>query len=584
MSTDLDNERIPKFKSIHVKNDISESAWSDLARKFARDCFRACTQDHEMCRQGETILPTRVINVGNVSDERLRLLETTGSTVGQYAALSYCWGGDQPLKTTTTNINDMISGQLRLSELPQTLADAVHVTRSLGIKYLWIDALCIIQDSSEDWERESEYMLTVYAKAHLVIAASSSSSATQGFLSHQRQHQSHHLTLPDHYGYGKPVVLGAYVRPTSYRTDPLDERAWALQEQHMATRRLIFSADELQWVCNTNIDCECGILPYRPSYQSLLLPYADDMRQAVASGGPSLQIVWRKAVCDYTDRTLTHADDKLPAFSGLASWFGARVRSQYLAGLWKDSILQDLAWTVSESSYQALPSDYRAPSFSWASVNERVDYCFQQPNLEGYWEEPESGGWDWVSSCSVSDTGSVVPGRNSFGKVTDAWITISAPMMQGRLGCMLDDLEYRIRFVSDFGAMDLNLDSAVAEFSYVDQHGEQGKSVRRRQLPQNFEEIRKGCESDNPYHLLEFTETETSVVSQASVWMLLLGRWTEGQTTDNKPSRCHYYYLLLGKSPRDLQKYERLGSHHHSTKKPVLEHESRFAIQTVTIL
>ncbi|KAK2605646.1 hypothetical protein N8I77_008470 [Diaporthe amygdali] len=294
------------------------------------------------------MLPTRVIEVGNIGDEKLRLLETQASTIGQYTALSYCWGGNQPLKTTCANINDLKAGQLLLSHLPQTLVDAVHVTRSLGIQYLWVDALCIIQDSIEDWEKEAEQMAIIYEKAYLVIAASSSSSAKQGFLGHQRQSRPYHLTLPEHYG--MPIVIGARRRPCSGfhdaydPMDPLAQRAWAFQEQHMSTRCLIFSIDELQWMCRTNTACECGAGCSSVSYP-VLPDYCDDTRQAVAMGGHTLQNLWRKAVMQYSPRKLTSPDDKLPAFSGLASIFGARMKSRYLAGLWEEDIILDLAWT-----------------------------------------------------------------------------------------------------------------------------------------------------------------------------------------------------------------------------------------------
>lgn len=528
------------------------------------------------------MLPTRVIEVGNIGDEKLRLLETQASTIGQYTALSYCWGGNQPLKTTCANINNLKAGQLLLSHLPQTLVDAVHVTRSLGIQYLWVDALCIIQDSIEDWEKEAEQMAIIYEKAYLVIAASSSSSAKQGFLGHQRQSRPYHLTLPEHYG--MPIVIGARRRPCSGfhdaydPMDPLAQRAWAFQEQHMSTRCLIFSIDELQWMCRTNTACECGAGCSSVSYP-VLPDYCDDTRQAVAIGGHTLQNLWRKAVMQYSPRKLTSPDDKLPAFSGLASIFGARMKSRYLAGLWEEDIILDLAWTRVSIPLKPtpLPKSYRAPSFSWASINDGAFY--------NSWEYKKK--WTWVSCSSVSESESVVSGRNPFGKVSDAWIKVRGPILQG---IFYSDGKTS-RFRSDDGIIDLeaDLDSAVVQFICVGQDGDQKISVRRSKSSQPCGEVQVGGygKDDELSNLVPVVPTQGdahSNLNQATVWLLHLGKWVEPEP---KSLKSRNFMLLLGSSPRDPEKYERIGtydkSYYQRGWQPLAEHD-KFTMQTITIL
>lgn len=489
-------EKTSSFGSIQVRGEISGSAWSESAQNFARDCIRTCIQDHEVCGPGESLLPTRVIEVGNVGDELLRLCETQRDTFGHYTALSYCWGSDQPLKTTSANIKDMVSGGLRLSQLPQTITDTVRITRSLGVQYLWVDALCIIQDSIEDWERESEQMSTIYEKAYVVIAASSSSSVTQGFLNHQRQQSPHYFTIPASYG-TQPTVAARANPQTGFHSsdkkkDPLAQRAWAFQEQHMSTRCLIFSADELQWVCKTNAVCECGITggPAHAYYHPLLLAYCGDMQQGEAQANDrlALQDIWRKAVSEYSCRKLTRPDDKLPAFSGLASRFGARMGFRYVAGLWEENIIQDLAWTRvswSKSTLSPLPIRYRAPSFSWASINDRICYFF------GAYHKS----WHWISYSSVSDIRSVVPGQNRFGKVIDAWITIRGPMVRGTI----DRDDGHPRFCSDDREIGLYLDEDcdLAEFSYAVQGNDDERSMRRCESSEPSKESARGARKDN---------------------------------------------------------------------------------------
>lgn len=556
---------MPALESIEVRADISSTAWSESAQKFVRDCIGRCRENHERCKLGETLLPTRVIDVGKIGDESLRLLKTQSSSVfGQYTALSYCWGSDQPLKTTSTNIKDMTTTGLRLSELPPTLVKAVHVTRSLGFQYLWIDALCIIQDSVEDLERQSEQMSTIYEKAYLVIAASSSSSATQGFLNHQREQRPYYLRTPDRYG--TQMTVATYRIPASgvhsyneINADPLDQRAWAFQEKQMATRCLIFSVDELQWVCKTSKACECGLPAAANSWHLKLQTYCDGtLHDQLVSPELALQAgyEWCPAVGDYSRRRMTRADDKLPAISGIASRFGAKMGFQYVAGLWAEDMIQGLAWKVAHPIMQPpapLPTDYRAPSFSWASINDGVVYATSPPDREGH----------WIPYCSLVDAGTKVPGQNPFGRVIDTWATIRGPVARGFI-----DLGLSI-FRSDDGQIDLRLllDSAVAEFSYTSEDNKDGRSVRR-------------CKEQ-----LKATSRTRAIVRpslrQASVWLLHLGRST--RPPHPAIAKISDFHLVLGKSPRDSQKYERIGSCEVSHEQPIPEHHSSFTTQTIIV-
>jgi hypothetical protein len=125
-------------------------------------------------------LPKRIIYVGK-SNEELRL-EDTDNTQGLYAILSYCWGESQHLlKTTLTSLEKHMRG-ISFTRLPKTIQDAVKVARGLSINYLWVDSLCIIQGSQEDWEIESAKMSEYFGNAHITIAASSASNAQAGIL------------------------------------------------------------------------------------------------------------------------------------------------------------------------------------------------------------------------------------------------------------------------------------------------------------------------------------------------------------------------------------------------------------------
>ncbi|OAL48110.1 HET-domain-containing protein [Pyrenochaeta sp. DS3sAY3a] len=144
-----------------------------------------CLSEHSCLSSGSVPLPTRVIDLDSPNLAKPRLHVPPPGSLGQYAALSYCWGSSPPFTTSSANLEERMRG-FRLSELPATIRDAVRVARALGMKYLWVDALCIIQGTDEhalaDWKRESAHMEDVYGNAHVTIVAAASRHCNAGML------------------------------------------------------------------------------------------------------------------------------------------------------------------------------------------------------------------------------------------------------------------------------------------------------------------------------------------------------------------------------------------------------------------
>jgi hypothetical protein len=147
-----------------------------------------CRSGHEACTStmsGEIItefdnpaLPSRVLDLGHKdTGYYVRLLETNREH-GQYCALSHCWGrlDKRPIVTTRCTLGDH-TRSIEFKELPKTFQDAVTVTRGIGVRYLWIDSLCIVQDDTDDWEKEAG---KIYERAILTIAASGAQDSTKG--------------------------------------------------------------------------------------------------------------------------------------------------------------------------------------------------------------------------------------------------------------------------------------------------------------------------------------------------------------------------------------------------------------------
>jgi len=178
-------------------------------------------------------MPTRVLDVGDSSTRKdgIRVFATRGAA-GKYIALSYCWGGPQQLALTTQTMTQMLK-EINLTALPQTLQDAVYITRKLGVRYLWVYALCIIQDSKEDMGHELKTMAQIYHNSSITISAASASGVHAGFLQPRQPKPSKHprfklpyRSLHDTAIQGT-VMLQEYAFSNPY-SELINHRAWAL--------------------------------------------------------------------------------------------------------------------------------------------------------------------------------------------------------------------------------------------------------------------------------------------------------------------------------------------------------------------
>ncbi|KAL9088433.1 MAG: hypothetical protein Q9165_006157 [Trypethelium subeluteriae] len=304
---------------------------------------------------------------------------------GKYACLSYCWGKSRPFVTTTSNRAQRADG-FAIDDLPATLRDAVYFTRNLGLRYLWVDALCILQDDRGDWERESANMNRVYGQSYVTLCASHAADINEGLSTQLDQAQDGPCLLKGTYD-GTESSL--WVRrelshhqfislndaaPGTWAEDryPLMERAWALQEHLLSPRVIQFATHEPVWECWEHSSCLCGRLNQsKPARSFVLRPSSSQ------EGFDELTETWKNVLRAYSSRAATDPGDKLPALSGLAHSLEDRMGSRYLAGLWDRNLVNDLLWYKPPSALKRSPyaiEEYRAPSWSWASVDGHVFY------------------------------------------------------------------------------------------------------------------------------------------------------------------------------------------------------------------
>ena len=383
-----------------------------------------------------------------------------------------------------------------MADLPKTFRDAVTITRNLGIRYLWIDSLCIIQDSEEDWIRESSRMGRIYRDAAVTIFAEVadgddggcfmprpagnvalcrtpmfdslinleiSPPFTPSFVQIKSHHSGTHSKPKQHH-------LFERIRSLNRPRTRLQQRAWVLQETILSFRSLTYDQHEVRWHCPTSIACEC--LPEGHQRQSFT---EDDL--SLVSNSPNsidpreLSKVWSDIVRQYVQRQLTFSKDKLPALAGLAAEVSQLKNSTYLAGLWQDDLRENLAWSIpplNSKPYEQLttrPITYRAPSWSWASIDGQINtvrkYVEAADGDVNYTKETRPYPIWWypttrvnnllctIVSCQTTPSSEL----NPFGEVQSGVLVLRGHLVHGQCG----PLESNRWFVDRITVYDMRL-------------------------------------------------------------------------------------------------------------------------------
>ena len=372
---------------------------SSRARMLALERIRDCVDNHDTClKPHKTRLPTRVIDCRISTEPRLVPTETLEDAFVPYVALSYVWGKDSSHCTRLANYEAYQSG-IDHKIIPQTIRDAITVTNGLGMRYIWIDAFCIIQDSDEDKIKELVKMGDIYRDAYFTIIASSSPEGNAGFL--QDRVLPPHWRVPFYRRDGRLGTVcigqrGETVPSSIAGREPVDRRAWCFQEWLLSPRKLMYTTDTLRYHCQTSArPVENSIRAIRTVQSSTLdhaflpLPLATLANPDLATLSPEELftrqcMLWGLVVANYTQRSLSWKTDKLLAFAAIAEqfdgiWEAAWRPGRYVAGLWEGFLPRDLLWrrqiyapAGSEDDLRLRPAEYLAPSWAWPSADGHV--------------------------------------------------------------------------------------------------------------------------------------------------------------------------------------------------------------------
>lgn len=344
--------------------------------------------------EADAVPPARLIEVGNADSAIWRLVATSGMTAKiTYATLSHRWPSMKIFTLTCENLEEVMRG-LPLNVLQQTFQDAILVARRLNIPYLWIDSLCIIQNSKADWQVQSVEMGRIYRNAICNIASARKSSEAGLFAVRDPFAISSNVRSMWEDAPSKAYsIFDLRVWKYNFSLVPIHERGWILQERLLAARVLYFGDDQLYWECSELDACESFPqgLPderrerafcnnFKRGLDPLSFPKEDIrtdqwLQHAVRQS-------WDSIVTHYMGCSLTYSEDKLIAFSGLARLFAEIHEDEYLAGIWSKELPSALTWMCRKNRRDRLgfypepdpmieqvPPDTRAPSWSWASLD-----------------------------------------------------------------------------------------------------------------------------------------------------------------------------------------------------------------------
>ena len=420
-------------------------------------------------------MPTRVLELVDTS-ANIRLLQPKkGQFLGKYITLSHCWGKAHLIKLTNKTMDQFKRG-IAFEELPKLYQETINMCRDLEIRYCWIDSLCIIQDDPDDWVREAVLMGSVFRNSFCNIEASHAEDGggrlifpwdeTKVKLSKLR------FETPLHGVIDWVVFNRSQNRTNDSGEAPLYKRSWVMQEQLLSPRSLIFSKTQIHWVCRkteASVLFPTGLPDLRRGHElksrSMTCPPLNYLKKWLVTegvykdnysliGSPNIVspwkgfcAAWRGLVADYTSRSMSFEKDKLVALAGLAAELKRKLGEsyQYVAGMWNTrfTIEYELCWEVTARDNGEKPyrvQEYRAPSWSWASVEGNIWWDYQKD-----WDLTGDTQLSYVENVEIETTDGTLTGPMKLGR-----LRIRGPLLEHPEGLAIsvDDPNY---YLSAFG-------------------------------------------------------------------------------------------------------------------------------------
>lgn len=394
----------------------------------AVDWLAECVHTHKECRKSTDLIgslmyavPPRLLDLGIDETSTIRLVSTDHNFASPYVALTYTRGEAKVASTNTSNYA-IRQRAINPEKFNKTFKQAISIARSMGFQYLWIDAYCILMDSSEDRTKHVPRMGIIFHNAALTLSATVSATVDEGLIRYKSKSLPE-VKIPYRTKDGTPLghVFATTYKARDFNGDvtkgELNQRAWGLQARALSRRTLHFGFDQLFWECDAGVWCEESSLRY-PSeslqdpmveWRAALVKYKrgrgpeELMRIATSKTSrptsalqdvPKIYMLWYSLVAQYTARSLPREKDKSSGIAGLAYVFACLISQRsnqsqaspakprtdtYLCGLWQNDLPFGLLWSAGSfhkwrNKFVKYPATPRAPSWSWLSVDGRLQW------------------------------------------------------------------------------------------------------------------------------------------------------------------------------------------------------------------
>lgn len=472
--TDTDRAALDlKSSNLDLGRKLPTGTFDDTCQRQVHQWLTTCCEFHSTCNEDWRTtqeFPIRLLNVSPELGEHIILEQFELPAKRQkYVTMSHCWDtlSDTLFTHLTTENVSIFEDGLPVKQLPTKFRDAVHIARWMKVDYLWIDALCIMQDSNDDWQKQSKVMGDIYAGSLCNIAAMIQGE-DEGCLRERKVEivEPHCIPNPARSSKTETHVIGYDdFWCNSLLSAKLHTRGWVLQERLLSPRTVHFGEEQIYFECRVLKACEAypegipeqfsnhrtkawreGEQVFNPKSRTM----GHDDSRSVSSmstsdslGGNTTQMVkipsheaysfWSHTVERYMGCDISYASDKLLAIAGLARKVQETTKEQYLAGMWyNDDLPQSLLWFVPASKQtdgrqsirypSAGRKGYRAPSWSWASIDGSIT-------------------WIWPTPCNqvlveVLDAYAQPAGDNPVGAVKFAQLTVRGMLIPVRLDVM----------------------------------------------------------------------------------------------------------------------------------------------------
>jgi hypothetical protein len=468
-------------------DEYLNTTYDSPARNQIQSWITECRESHQICRAyrqtcSQICKPTRVLDVGELGDTSIKLKILDDSTLeAPYITLSHCWGQTkQPLRLTSETSNEFLS-RLSLPRLPRTFHEAVLITRDLGFRYLWIDSLCIYQDSPDDWRTESVKMGDIYAGGYMNLAAYASTNSHGGLVqSRLKTHCFPEILVHEPETESRVFfVQSLNLLHFELGESHLMTRGWVIQETTLTPASLCFTGGQIYWSCSELCADERfpnGIPTFESPTRTQLNVYHQRYlwgQHPFCSEGMIRDIsleainVWLGFVRRISGTSFTVPEDRFVATSAVSNRLQLILgpKAKMYCGLWSIYLVRQLLWNVQVLSRRKPYEDLRKstkfylPSWSWASIDATVGWTFRTDDEHKFYADKlpgQSGSLAWISNIEpktgieLAEVLSVnLRDEDQFGRVSWAVIRLCGPLLK---------LSFRHRyqkrydiFVNDYG-------------------------------------------------------------------------------------------------------------------------------------